>query len=114
MYSCTTVDPKTVAISVDLNVYNEAVIAKVLYWLSDCYNIFWKKGESSVEIRLEKKEGTFSNEEIKYLKNRLSQDFIDFKTRDIVQRETKAIRELLLVKAFANNDEFDERDLFSL
>jgi len=38
----------------------------------------------------------------------IKKDLIDFKTRDIVAKETANIRTLLIAKAFANNDEFDE------
>lgn len=107
-------DDRTIVISVDLNVYNETVITKVLYGWSNDYQISWQNKEMSAEIRFQTQDGKFSNSEIEQVKSKLSKDFIDFKTRDIVYRETKAIRELLLVKAFANNDEFDERDLFSL
>ena len=39
---------------------------------------------------------------------KIKQDLLDFKLRDIINKETRIIRELLIAKAFANYD--DEED----
>jgi His-Xaa-Ser system protein HxsD len=45
---------------------------------------------------------------IKKILPKIENDLLDFKTREIVSLETKNIRELLIAKAFAFEDEFDE------
>lgn len=92
--------------------YNETVIFKVLYWLSNIYIISTDKNEKYTEITLEK-EGAYTLEEIQNINLKISRDLIDYKVRDIVNSETKNIRELLLIKAFANNDEFDDYNIIS-
>lgn len=96
---------------IDSNVYNDTVISKVLYWLSGRYIIGQQSFEFVRKVSLEKIEGVFCEDELLVLKKELSQKFIDFKTRDIIQKETKTIRELLIIKAFANDDEFDDYNL---
>ena len=39
--------------------------------------------------------------------DKLNQDFIDYNLRDIVSKETKNVRELIIAKAFSNG-EYDE------
>jgi His-Xaa-Ser system protein HxsD len=114
MFSFILVNPSIVSFNVDLKAYNEKIISKVLYWLSDTYLTSWKNESDIAIINIEKKEGLITQIDMQRLKERLSQDFIDFKTRDIVNNETKAIRELLLVKAFSATDEFDEKCLFPM
>ena len=96
--------------SVNNELYNDTVIFKVLYWLSEIYTITIDKIENYTEITLEKG-SAFNSEELQKLNLKISQDLIDFKVRDIVNNETKNIRELLLIKAFANNDDFDDSNI---
>lgn len=112
MFSFSQVDSSTVSFNVDLKVFNERVLSKVLYWISDKYIISWKNESDIAKINLECKIGSITKNDIEILKERLSQDFIDFKTREIINQETKTIRELLLVKAFSATDDFDEKCLF--
>jgi His-Xaa-Ser system protein HxsD len=96
---------------IDSLIFNEDVITKALYWLTADYFIFQKKNNTIFEIQLELKEGSFSENKIDELKSQLNQNLIDFKTRNIINIETKSIREILLVKAFANNDDFEDFNL---
>lgn len=112
MISISRINPNSISLTIDLNVFNDQVVSKMLYWVSDSFFVFWSNECGLAKIQLEKKKGIITNEEFKLLKLRLNQDLIDFKTRDIVNQETKTIRELLLVKAFATTDEFDEESLF--
>ncbi len=79
-----------------------------MYWLQSSYVIEWKKNEEFSEIKLVKKNGHFNDEERDSLYKRISQDLIDFKTRALIFEETKEIRNILLIKAFANNDDFED------
>lgn len=97
---------------IDTSIYNENVISKVLYWLIDLFFIERKNiNNDNQQILLEKKKGLISETDFVQIREKLSQDFIDFKTRDIVNRETQNIRDILYVKAFANNDDFEDYNL---
>ncbi|WP_298614631.1 His-Xaa-Ser system protein HxsD [uncultured Odoribacter sp.] len=101
-------------LSIDLTIFNEKVVSKVLYWLTDQYLIYWQNKSGTIQdIILEKKELPISEQDFKYLKEKISQDFIDYKNRDIIIEETKNIRNILYVKAFANNDEFEDFNLMN-
>lgn len=100
-----------VSFKVDSKIYSERIVSKVLYWAQKSYNTHWEmRGEYSF-VSLIKKQGKFNSDEVSILHEKLSQDFIDFKTREIVHEETKDIRNILLIKAFANNDIFEDQFL---
>ncbi len=95
----------TAQIVIDGKLYSSEVIHKCFYWYGDKY---------SVDI---KTEGDFFIVEISELSNgrtiekifpKIKNDLIDFKTREVISNETKNVREILIVKAFAQDDEFDE------
>ena len=98
-----------IEIEVDTSIYNDVVIDKVLYWLTEDYIIFRKTtpGTSYQVITLEPKNG-FSGVPFDELKKKLSDRFIDFKNRQQVIAETQNLRDLLFAKAFANSDDFVE------
>lgn len=99
----------TVHFSVDTLIYNDTVISKVLYWLSDLYLINRNTSTDTIQsIELRKKDGIFTQEEVNQLERKINQDLVDYKVRDIVGQETRNIRDILYVKAFANNDEFED------
>lgn len=99
-------------VSVDLTIFNEQVISKTLYWLTEPYFIYWQTISGKIqEITLEKKNGSINNEEFRLLHEKMNQDFIDYKNRDIILNETKNVRDILYIKAFANNDEFEDYNL---
>jgi His-Xaa-Ser system protein HxsD len=105
---------KEVSFHIDLSIFNERLIAKVLYCYSKDYFVYWRNKEEQIqEVILEKKDGTISNDFFKNLKEKINQDLIDFKNRDIINQETKNIRDILYVKAFANNDNFEDFNLTS-
>lgn len=97
---------------VDISIYNDTVISKVLYWLTDAFFIDRSRiGKDNQQITLEKKQGTIDEEEMLQLREKLNQIFIDFKLRDIINSETRNIRDILYIKAFANNDDFEDYNL---
>ncbi|MDR1403537.1 MAG: His-Xaa-Ser system protein HxsD [Tannerellaceae bacterium] len=98
--------------SFDTAIFSEHIAAKVLYWLAKDYLIYWKsKDDPAQTILLEKKDGLISEDEFQILRNDINQRFIDYKNRDIIIRETKNIRDILYIKAFANNDDFEDFNL---
>lgn len=99
---------------IDTSIYNDCVVSKVLYWFIELFYIKRESvGNSKERITLEKKSGMIPEAELPILKERLNLYFIDFKTRDIINRETQNIRDILYVKAFANNDDFEDFNLTS-
>ena len=57
------------------------------------------------------KNGIICPNGVEFIQEKLSCDFTDFKTREIIYNETKDIRTILYVKAFANNDDFEDYNL---
>jgi His-Xaa-Ser system protein HxsD len=85
------------------DLYKETVIYKCLYWYTKKFEInIDKKDNYVIEITTDIK--LPSN-----LEQKIKSDLIDFKLRDIVNEETKNIRDILYVKAFSDFDEFDQQ-----
>jgi His-Xaa-Ser system protein HxsD len=84
---------------IDKNIYNEDVLHKCFYWYCANYNVEISNhsGESFLVRLIAKHE----NENLQEALEKVQRDLIDFKLRDIVTKETKTIRELLVAKAFA-------------
>lgn len=98
-----------IVVSVDTSIYDNWVIDKVLYWLTADYIITRRNiPETNIQvITLTLKKG---HHQVDYntIRERFSNDFIDYKNRQTVARETSNIRDLLFAKAFANSDDFVE------
>jgi His-Xaa-Ser system protein HxsD len=98
-----------IVVFADLKLYSRDGIFKCLYWYGDKYNVKIGTVEEGV-LRIEVKplsDEILSKEQCEILLSKLERDLIDFNLRDIVSKETKNIRELLIAKAFSNGD-FDE------
>lgn len=99
-------------LTIDISIFNENVIAKVLYWLSSEYITYWKKANTNEQIiSLEHKHIPVTLETFTSLKEKVNQLLLDFKNRDIINQETKNIRDILYIKAFSNNDEYEDFNL---
>lgn len=98
-----------IEVLVDTSIYDNWVIDKVLYWLSADYLIFRKNDEEThtQTITLSLKNDR-PRKDFLSIKEKLSNDFIDYKNRQTINRETANIRDLLFAKAFANSDDFVE------
>lgn len=96
----------------DTAIFKENVVAKVLYWLSEEFLIYWKSKDGLIQtVILEKKNNLISDTDLQILKENINQNFIDYKNRDIIIQETKNIRDILYIKAFANSDDFEDFNL---
>ena len=103
-----------IQLTIDTIVFNDTVVTKTLYWIQGYYFVFWNSLNGDIQnIVLERKDGTISDEDFFKLKNQINQNLIDFKTRDIVNHETKNIRDILYIKAFANGEDFEEYNLMN-
>lgn len=98
-----------VVLTVDTSIYDNWVIDKVLYWFSNDYILTRKNNNSNhvQEIIMSLKPG-HEQQDFYTVKEKLSNDFIDYKNRQTIAKETANIRDLLFAKAFANSDDFVE------
>ena len=93
-----------IIVYLESSLYSKDSIFKCLYWYSDKFEITVETfDEKYYEIKL-KPNSTSSIEQAELEKyfQKLKRDFIDFNLRDIVAKETKNIRDLLIAKAFSN------------
>lgn len=91
---------------IDLNVYSDAVVSKVLYWLSRDFTIYRKQLTPwQHSILLKKKDNAMPDV---MSEEKIAQLFIDFKVREIINKETEAIRNILYLKAFANYSDLED------
>lgn len=98
------IDNSELSISLEKSLYNADVLYKCFYWYSTDYAIDIMDDSPKchlVKIKLIDKDC------VEPLISKIKKDLIDFKLRDIVTKETKNIRELMIAKAFAHYD-FDE------
>lgn len=102
-------DNGALELNVDTSIYDDWVIEKVLYWWTAEYVITRRNTTNSriQVITLEAKPGCETSS-FQKIKEKLSADFIDYKNRQTIAKETANIRDLLFAKAFANNDDFVE------
>lgn len=100
--------------TIDASIFNENIITKALYWYTEFFNIYWNKKSDNVhEVILKLKPNTNKSYTFEYVVSKFNQDLIDYKNRDLIMHETKDIRNILYVKAFANNDDFEDFNLTS-
>ena len=104
------VTPTGIEIRLDGRLYNEAVVFKCFYWYGAQYEVIIDaaKDGCSFSVTIAPRSGSFSGPDVQALCSRVRRDVVDFKTRDIVARETRGVRELLVAKAFASFDDLDD------
>lgn len=95
-------------ITVSKDQYNSSVIHKCFYWYTGRFVVHIEESEYNWFVTIGPKSNQFDENSLQKLKEKISQDLIDFKLRDIVFQETQTIRELLLAKAFANYEIGDD------
>lgn len=99
----------TISIIVDKTIYDDWVIEKVMYWWSSDYIITRKNSDDlrTQTITMSLKDGHIESP-LSVIKEKISNDFIDYKNRQTIAKETSNLRDLLFAKAFANSDDFVE------
>ena len=101
-----TIDFDSIAIKLDKESYSLKVIKKVTLWFANSYFIDIEKGNKDYTINLKPHKNTSSSkEELENDVIKFNQNLVDFELQDIVNEETKAIRELLIAKAFYHSDD---------
>jgi len=103
------IDGNRIVAYADSAIYSKDALFKCLYWYGDKFHTTISlENDSFYTITLiSQSEPILSLEEAAGYLQKLERDIIDFNLRDIVTKETKNIRELLIAKAFSNG-EFDE------
>ncbi len=90
--------------NIDATVYNETTLYKCLYWFSGHYLVDLRLDQINWIVTFRSSNGNFSKETADIIAARLSRDLIDFKLRDLINKETATVRELIIAKAFAHED----------
>lgn len=88
--------------------YSIEIAHKCFYWYGEQFDVEIDLQGEMVTVLLTRKEDEVSNAYFEQLKSRIKRDMLDFKTRDIVTKETRNVRDLLIAKAFSHSDELDE------
>lgn len=91
-------------IYIEKTLYNVETLYKCFYWYGEMYDVDISEENLSYKIRIMTKNKEEQLREIPSLLSKIKRDLIDFKLRDIVSKETKTIRELIVAKAFAYYD----------
>jgi len=87
---------------VPADIYSTDVLHKCFYWYGGNYNVEINPIQKNMfEIKLFSKTKDINFENLDELQEKIRTDLIDFKLRDVVTKETKTIRELIVAKAFA-------------
>ena len=96
----------TFCFTINASIFNERVLTKALYWYAESFIIYWNKNKDNLfEITLELKPSANKIYTFEYVTHKFNQD--------LITNETKDIRNILYVKAFANNDDFEDFNLAS-
>ena len=102
----THIDETSIQIKIASSLYSSEVIHKCFYWHAGKYSVEISTEAESFIVKLIDPKQEW---DIQSVVSKIKTDLIDFKTREIISNETKNIREMLIAKAFAHNDEFEEQ-----
>ena len=91
-------------ISINKDLYSEDVLFKCFYWYGKDFSTDISLQENSYTVKLQPKDKVLSEDEWTSVVTKVKRDLVDFKLRDIVTKETKTIRELIVAKAFAYHE----------
>jgi His-Xaa-Ser system protein HxsD len=96
-------------VEVDTTQYSDSIISRICYWLSSDYIVTRQTSdESRCLIIIKPKDGALHESNYNELAQKINRDLNDYKLREIIHEETKDIRNILYIKAFANNDDFED------
>lgn len=98
-----------ITVYANTELYSKETVFKCLYWYGDKFhtNISFQN-QDTYKIELSPlATNQAKDEDLELYLAKFERDLIDFSLRQVVNKETQAIRELLIAKAFANGD-FDE------
>jgi His-Xaa-Ser system protein HxsD len=103
--------PDRLKLVLDLTLYPEDAVFKCFYWYASSYDVTINRtSDTQLCVALAWKSEPSSPDFKNQIESKIRRDLIDFKTRDIVAKETRVVRDLLVAKAFAHGDDFDNID----
>lgn len=88
-------------VEIDSCIYSKEVVAKVVYWLSRDFTIMQSLEGDILTLSFEC-HGVVNWDDTR---RRLSQLLTDYQMREVITAETKDIKNILYIKAFANVEE---------
>jgi His-Xaa-Ser system protein HxsD len=100
--------PTSFSICVDRRIYDDIVISKAIYWHTENFIIDRSRNADSETIIFHAKKHDFSKTDKENYIAKFNQELNDYKLRQIIEQETKNIRTILYIKAFSNNNDFEE------
>lgn len=94
-------------IEVDERLFPFDVVLKAAYWMTGRYQVSVSRDDSGNRLLVFIGGATapLSAEAHREIEQRFRRDLIDFRTRMLVEQETRLIRELLVAKAFDDGSE---------
>ncbi len=97
-----------IELEINGKLFSKDIVLKTMYWFGDKFLIDINTKEDNFLISLKPLSSLkLSNEDLEHYLQKVQRDLIDFSLRDIINKETTNIRELLIAKAFSNG-EYDE------
>ena len=86
--------------------YTKSIVLKTIYWYSDAFQIECTSKENKFIITMKSVDAKSKSELEDYLL-KFTRDLIDFELRQVVRDETSLIQQLLVAKAFSNEQFID-------
>lgn len=108
MISAESVNKNEFVFKVDTLMFPEKVLAKVMYWYAGMFNIFSHVEDGICTVKLIYKDTEKHPYTFEKIRDKFNQDLIDYKARILIEEETKSIRDILYIKAFSNDDTFED------
>lgn len=98
------IEGQKIVVYADKRIYTKNSIIKCLYWYGGTFRTTLElQDEATFKITLQLiNEVNDDKLELQYYLQKLERDLLDFQLREIVVKQTKTVRELLIAKAFAN------------
>jgi len=84
-------------VDIDGSVYSDTAMFKTAYWMTDRFYLFLDRNSSS-SLRVEIRNKPSQNVDLQQACAEFCNALIDFKVRDIVNQETRGLREALVQK----------------
>jgi His-Xaa-Ser system protein HxsD len=100
-----TITDQALELVLDQEQYSIATLHKCFYWYTRDYQVTIQPWSATqTEIRLCPKQGSAFPVVPAALVDQIHNDLIDFKLRELIEEETRPVRQLLIAKAFAHYD----------
>jgi His-Xaa-Ser system protein HxsD len=97
-----------IVVYADHALFSHDAVFKCLYWYGDKFHTSVHQASGFYIISLIPQDGFVAEAaDLKLYQQKLERDLVDFNLRDIVTKETKNVRDLLIAKAFSNGN-FEE------